>query len=303
MPLSQSEIKLDRAVGCLVGLAVGDAIGTTLEFSPRDSYSHITDMVGGGPFNLKAGQWTDDTSMALCLADSFLEKKQLDPSDLIERFVRWSENGENSCTGRCFDIGWTISNALDNFKATGNPFAGSEDPMSAGNGSLMRLAPVPIFYKNDLKQARLAARLQSETTHKAQECLDACEYFALLLFEAINGHNLEHVLQSRQLNLSSSISNIAKGSFKEKSRDEIKSSGYVVHTLEAALWSVYNSDSYEESVLCAANLGCDADTVAAVTGQLAGANWGVSGIPEHWLEKLAWRSHLEELATHLYSTN
>lgn len=140
----------DRAIGALLGLAVGDAVGTTLEFRARDSYEPLTDMVGGGPFGLQPGQWTDDTSMALCLADSLLEKGMLDQTDLMERFVRWWRHGENASTGRCFDIETTTANALAKFEATGNPVAGSIDPRSAGNGSIMRLAPVAIFYRQSV---------------------------------------------------------------------------------------------------------------------------------------------------------
>ena len=295
--------EIERSIGCLVVLAVGDAVETTLEFTDRGTYQHTNDMVGGGPFNLKAGHWTDDTSMALCLADSLLAENRLNPTDLCERFVRWWQNGENSCTGYCFDIGNATTNASSKFNFTGNPLAGSDHHRSAGIGSLMRLAPVPIFYSCDSNKARQAARAQSETTHLALECLDACEFYALLLVEAINGYDVDFVLRARQLNLSPNISNIARGSIKGKNRDEIKSIDYVVHTLEAALWAVHNTDSFEEAILVAAKLGHDADTVAAVKGQLSGALKGVSGIPEHWLEKLARRSHIEHLARQLHTRN
>ena len=132
------EVTRDKAIGALLGLAVGDAVGTTLEFKGRDTYHPLTGMVGGGPFNLSPGQWTDDTSMALCLADSLLACGKVDQRDLIKRFVRWQREGENSCTGRCFDIGSTVGNALVKFELYGNPVAGSTHPRAAGNGSLMR---------------------------------------------------------------------------------------------------------------------------------------------------------------------
>jgi ADP-ribosyl-[dinitrogen reductase] hydrolase len=139
----------DRAAGALVGLAVGDALGTALEFSERDTDAPLTGMVGGGPFGLRPGEWTDDTAMALCLADSLLARRGLDQRDLIARFVRWWRAGENSCTGTCFDIGGTTRRALAVFERTGNPVAGSTNPQSAGNGSLMRLAPVAIYWHDD----------------------------------------------------------------------------------------------------------------------------------------------------------
>ena len=135
----------ERYRGCLLGLAVGDALGTTLEFCRPGSFTPITDMVGGGPFRLKPGQWTDDTSMALCLASSLTERGGFDARDQMERYVRWWREGYWSSTGRCFDIGNTTSAALSRFQKTGDPFAGSTDPHAAGNGSLMRLAPVPLF--------------------------------------------------------------------------------------------------------------------------------------------------------------
>lgn len=294
---------LERARGCLVGLAIGDAVGTTLEFCERDTYTHITDMPGGGPFDLEPGKWTDDTSMALCLADSLLEKNGFDPEDINRRFCRWWLEGENSSKDHCFDIGTTTSRALQNFMDSGNHWAGCDDPQSAGNGSIMRLAPIAIYFWRDDQQAKSAARLQSETTHRAAECLDACEYFASLLTESINGCSSKHVFRARQLNLSPSIARIAEGAFKHKDRDAISSKGYVVSTLEAALWAVYNSETFEEAILLAANLGNDADTVAAVVGQLAGALAGMGAIPEHWFEKLYRGAHIQSLATRLYSAD
>lgn len=293
----------DRAVGALVGLAVGDALGTTLEFTARDSVPRVTDLVGGGPFGLAAGQWTDDTSMALCLADSLVEggpERGLDPGDLMRRFVRWWKDGENSATGDCFDIGGTTAAALGRFERTGEPLAGSADPRSAGNGSLMRLSPVAVRWWNDLPAARAAARLQSRTTHGAEEAVEACAWFAELLVEAIGGAPADTVLRPREGRSGGRVAEIAAGSFREKTREEIASSGYVIHTLEAALWAVSRAESFREAVVEAVNLGDDADTVGAVTGQLAGARWGRSGIPESWLAKLAWRERLEGLAGRLF---
>lgn len=145
----EQDSRRDRARGALLGLAVGDALGTTLEFLPRDSYEPLSDIVGCGPFNLKPGEWTDDTAMALALGHSLLERGCLNELDLMEKFCDWHQNGRFSCTGTCFDIGITTGEALDSYRRTGNPLAGSTRESSAGNGSLMRLAPVPIRYWND----------------------------------------------------------------------------------------------------------------------------------------------------------
>ena len=152
-----------RFRGCLVGLAAGDALGTTLEFRPLGSFTPIGDMVGGGPFGLEPGQWTDDTSMALCLAASLIESEGFDPSDQMRRYVRWWREGDLSSTGRCFDIGNTTRYSLSRFVDTGEPYSGPIDPMSAGNGSLMRLAPVPMYFAADPCEAIVRSADSSRT--------------------------------------------------------------------------------------------------------------------------------------------
>jgi ADP-ribosyl-[dinitrogen reductase] hydrolase len=290
-----------RAIGALLGLAVGDALGTTLEFSQRDSRPLVKDMVGGGPFNLAPGQWTDDTSMALCLADSLITCEGLDQRDLMDRFVRWWQRGERAVTGRCFDIGVTTAAALERFIATGDPMAGMTEPSTAGNGSLMRLAPVAIRWHRDPATAASAARLQSQTTHGAPEAVEACSWFAELLVAAIGGEPKETLLLPRDLAASPGVSEIARGAWRHKGRESVRSSGYVLHTLEAALWCVHHSASFEEALLLAANLGEDADTVAAVTGQLAGALQGEEAIPAPWRKRLALSSEIAALARALYA--
>ncbi len=292
----------DRAVGCLLGLAVGDAVGTTLEFAARDDQPRITDMVGGGPFGLRPGEWTDDTSLALCLADSLLARDRLDQRDLMERFVRWWREGENSVTGRCFDIGATTKAALARFLDTGNPISGSSDPHSAGNGSIMRLAPVVLRWPGEPIAAISAARAQSVTTHAAPAAVEGCALLAEILLEAVDTGSKPVTLRPRR-SAEPSIDAVAKGAWRGKRREEVPSSGYVVHTLEAALWSVDRASSFAEAVLLAANLGDDADTVAAVTGQIAGALWGRSAIPGKWFERLAWRDKIEDKADRLLDTD
>lgn len=288
-----------RALGCLLGLAAGDAVGTTLEFSRRDHYPPLTDMVGGGPFHLRAGQWTDDTAMAIALGESLCACNGLDLQDLMDRFVAWYRQGRYSCTGTCFDIGMTTQFALQRFMKTGNPEAGNGSPRTAGNGSLMRLSPVPIFYHADLAAGVAVARRQSISTHGAVEAIDACAGYAEWLILAINGQSKDEVLAHAIPDLASAVAAVIGGSWRDKSRDQISSSGYVVHSLEAAIWSVANASGFKEAVLLAANLGDDADTVAAIAGQLAGALWGVEGIPADWLAKLAWRDEIERLGLRL----
>lgn len=299
-PDQGSAARRDRALGAMLGLAVGDALGTTLEFAPRDSKPRVTDIVGGGPFALEPGQWTDDTAMALALADSLIACGALDETDLMQRFVRWREEGAYSATGTCFDIGLTVSSALRRFKTTGDPLAGSTDPMSAGNGSLMRLAPIAVRYWSDPDTLREAAALQSRTTHGAPEAVSACVAYAELLGEAIAGLPHAEILKPRKADHAGRIRPIMARSWSGKHREEIRGSGYVAHALEAALWCTARTGSFAEAVILAANLGEDADTTAAITGQLAGALYGMSGIPQDWLAKLAWRERIEGAARELF---
>jgi ADP-ribosylglycohydrolase len=300
----------DRFIGCLTGLAVGDALGTTLEFEHPGTFEPIEDMVGGGPFELEAGQWTDDTSMALCLADSLLACGGFDPADQMRRYVRWWRTGHRSSRpGSCFDIGNTVWSALARFEATGEPFAGSTDERSAGNGSLMRLAPVPLFYALNPLHAIDRAADSSRTTHGAAEAVDACRYFAALLVGALRGESKSMLLSDAfdpigttwdNLPLAPRIRAIAAGSYKHKNAAMIRASGYVVHTLEAALWAFHASSTFKEGALLAVNLGEDADTTGAVYGQLAGAFYGAAAIPQGWRDRLYEGDAIRELAIQLY---
>jgi len=295
----------DRAIAALLGLAVGDAVGTTVEFQSPGSFSPVSDMVGGGPFNLQAGQWTDDTSMALCLADSLVESRGFDPSDQAERYCRWWQEGYLSPTGKCFDIGNTTRTALAKHRNEGKAYCGSTAPKSAGNGALMRLAPVAVAYANRPATAIVLAGESSRTTHGATESIDACRYFAGILCGLITGAGKNDVLASMYSpvpglwdveSLAPGIQTIAAGSFKEKSPPVIRGAGYVVACLEAALWAFHTTDSFEDAILAAVNLGDDADTTAAVCGQVAGACYGRSGIPQGWLGRLAMRSEIQSMA-------
>lgn len=298
-----------RYRGALLGMAAGDATGTTLEFYPPGSFTPITDMVGGGPFKLKKGQWTDDTSMALCLGHSLVICRGFDARDQMQRYCNWYRQGYMSSTGVCFDIGNTVKAALHLFESNGEPFAGSTEAMTAGNGSLMRLAPVPLVYALDPVRAIEMAAQSSRTTHGAAVAVDACRYFAALLLGALLGETKQTLLGDHyspvpgywQGNpLVAEIDAIACGSFRNKP-PFIKGTGYAAKSLEAALWAFDNSESFKDGCLLAANLGDDADTTAAIFGQLAGAFYGADGIPQDWLTCLAQRNSIEQLADDLHS--
>lgn len=293
----------ERFQGCLLGLASGDALGTTVEFKAPGTFSPVQDIVGGGPFNLTIGQWTDDTSMALCLAESLITCQGFDVRDQMERYTRWWQEGHLSSTGRCFDIGNTVAGALRQFSQTGNPLAGSIDPHRAGNGSLMRLAPVPMFFAAEPENAIRMSGESSKTTHGAETCVDACRYYGGLIVGALRGTEKEHLLSPcyspaaeiwQQEPLCPEIEAIACGSYQHKQPPAIIGSGYVVQSLEAALWAFANSITFAEGALLAVNLGNDADTTGAIYGQLAGAWYGEMAIPKAWRSCLA---HLDLISS------
>lgn len=297
----------DRARGALLGLAVGDALGASIEFSGPGPHQHCR-MEGGGPFHLQPGQWTDDTSMALCLAVSLVECRGFNARDQMMRYQRWRDEGYLASNGICFDIGNTTSRALDIFAETGEPFAGPSDVFSAGNGSLMRLAPIPLFYHRSARQAVHYAAESSRTTHGARAAVDACRYYAGLIIGALEGASREELLAPlyspvpglwQEAPLDESIAAIAAGSFLHKQPPQIRGNGYVVNSLEAALWAFASSSSFRQGCLLAVNLGEDADTTGAVYGQLAGAYYGVQSIPQDWLEPLAQREFITGLADKL----
>ncbi|MEA2285073.1 MAG: hypothetical protein QOJ21_1116 [Solirubrobacteraceae bacterium] len=299
----------DRFRGALLGLAAGDAVGTTVEFSPPGTFAPITDMTGGGPFRLPAGAWTDDTSMALCLAESLVERRGFDPVDQLERYVRWYREGYLSSTGTCFDIGNATRAALQRFERTGEPFPGSADPDAAGNGPLMKLAPVALAYAGDPRQAVRFAGESALTTHGAPQAVDAARYFAGLLVGALSGSGVGELLHGGVFEpvtgiwddapLHPEVAEVAAGSFLRREPPEIRGTGYVVRALEAALWAMATARSFEDGVLAAVNLGDDADTTGAIHGQLSGAIHGAGAIPARWRERLVMRDRIEELADRL----
>ena len=299
----------DRYRASLLGLALGDALGAAVEFKPPGTFEPLKALNGGGPHQLKPGQWTDDTSMALCLADSLIENNGFDPVDQAKRYLRWWREGYNSSTGKCFDIGNVTAKALLEFERTQTPYCGPTDPQSAGNGCLMRLAPLVMFYARQPTNALLLAAQSTRITHGARECIDATRYFAALLAGALTGIAKPDLLAAhyslvahawQQQPLAPRIAEVAAGSFKQRQPPRIEGSGYVVRSLEAALWAFYNSDDFQTGSLLAANLGDDADTTAAIFGQLAGAHYGTSSLPKAWLARLHQREHLEKVADRLY---
>jgi ADP-ribosyl-[dinitrogen reductase] hydrolase len=298
----------DRYTGSLLGLAVGDALGAPIEFSPPGSFAPLTDMIAGGPFNLQRGQYTDDTTMALCLAESLLEKCSFDPVDQLQRYVRWYRQGYHSSTGTCFDIGNTTRASLHDFERTGQPFR-APGGLKGGNGAIMRLAPVAMAFANRPAEAIHLCGESARTTHNFSECVDTCRLLGALIVGALVGERKERLLSPgyapveglwEQQTLTPAVQEISLGSYQRKQPPSIRGGGLTTESLEAALWAFYHSSSYEEGVLMAVNLGDDADSTGAVFGQLAGAYYGLPAIPERWLDALWSRPLITDYAQKLY---
>ena len=293
---------LSRARGALVGLAVGDALGTTNEFQPAGSFEPITDMVGGGVFDLEPGQWTDDTSMALCLADSLLAQGRYDSFDVMERYDRWRKDGYRSSTGTCFDIGNQVMRSLWDFEVNQRVPRTAQRTTSAGNGAIMRLAPVVIagFEHREIREIVATAGLSARETHYSVEAEAATEVFAALLVGALLGWAPEHIINVGWASTGPSFDEVAARVIStdpaERAAWEKDTSGYIVHGLRLAVHGLLDFGSFEEAVLAIANLGGDADTNAAIYGQLGGAYFGVEAIPASWRSTLHQGEEIDELA-------
>lgn len=281
-------------------------MGASVEFETPGTFAEVTGFRAGGPHGLAAGEWTDDTSMALGLADSIAEAGW-DLNDQAERYLAWWRTGAYSVNGRVFDIGVTTSASLCRFLETGDArTSGNSSPHASGNGSIMRLAPVPITYapllfdRLDILVERAVE--SSRPTHGSPQCLSGCAYFAVVLAGLVQGLPRGEVLDPRWpplrrlreiFPLHPEIEEVARGSFRHKKPPDIRGSGYVVKSLEAALWAFHDAADFREAVLRAVNLGDDADTTGAVCGQLAGACWGEANIPVEWRDGLAGREMLD----------
>ena len=290
-----------RAEACLLGLACGDAVGATVENCLRGYFTPLDDMIGGGQHCLKKGQWTDDTAMTLCLGESLIHCSGFNALDQMNRYLRWATEGYNSSRSYPIGLGKTVRDALSKFRDTGEPYSGSVDSRNSGNGSLMRLAPIPIYYANNEDDAVQYAELNSRTTHASPECIASCQYLTILIITALPGLHDKTSLLTRNPNfkIPDALLPIVNNEFKNKSIDQIKGSGYVVESLEAALWSFWNTDNFRDAILTAANLGDDADTTAAICGQLAGAYYGMEDIPLDWIESLHRSVDIRNLACQL----
>jgi len=293
-------LQKNKIIGSLIGLAVGDALGAPYEFK-RPPYNINENYINGGVHNVSIGEWTDDTSMALCLAQSLIDKNGFDAKDQMDKYLSWHEDGYFSTRLECFDIGNTVARALASYKNTDEPFSGIAGDNNAGNGSLMRLAPIALYYYQDKEALIKYAAQSSQTTHKSELAVDACIYYAQLIAGALKGIAKEKLLSSTFVDSSQyrqEIKNVVNGSFKQDK--EYAPTGYVVDTLETVLHSFYKYDTFEKGLLYVVSLGYDTDTVGAVYGQLAGAYYGYEAIPKRWTSKLIHHNTILKMAEELY---
>ena len=281
---------INRLKGTFYGLIVGDALGGPLEFKDRDTRPLLTEMAEIKHFDLPPGSWSDDTSMMLCIAESLTitGKGEQDRVDQLNRFTEWWRNGYNSVNGECFDIGGTVKTALRRFKFFKEPVALTDDEMFQGNGSLMRLAPVPMMFWYDVERAGIESALSSETTHANSLCKDICKLFGKMVARAIQGVNKEEILATDRTSTEydALLVPILEQAYRSKRRDEIQSSGWALHTIETVLWAFANTDNFEDGLILVINLAGDADTNGAIYGMIAGAHYGYDAIPQRWVGDL-----------------
>lgn len=295
------DISRDKAIGSLIGLAIGDAMGAPYEFQPH-GYKVIDHYITGGIHNVSTGEWTDDTSMALCLAQSLIDRKGFNAKDQMDKYLSWSEDGYFCTRKHCFDIGNTVSKALQKYKESTYPYSGLEGDHNSGNGSLMRIAPIAIMYHNNQDDLIKYAAKSSQTTHRSQLAVDACIVYAQLIAGAINGISKEKLLSKEFINrenIRKEILKIIDGSYKEEK--EFKATGYVLHTLESALMAFYKYDNFEDGLLHVISIGDDTDTVGAVYGQLAGAYYGYGVIDKKYKIELQQHDMIYSIAEKLYT--
>lgn len=297
----------------VLGLAIGDALGVPVEFKKRSTLQAdpVTDLREFGSHYQPMGTWSDDTSMTLATVDSL--KNGVDLSDVMQRFYNWYRNAEYTAGNRVFDVGIATSHALTRFHQGIAPAkCGGTDEWDNGNGSLMRILPAAVYCHEKLREASIAQKFAfiddvSSLTHAHRRSRIGCEIYAFLVWAILETPTKDAIRTGLEQAKAwyeenpdleaAAYSRLFAPNFADFPEDEINSSGYVVSTLEAAVWCLLNSNSYEECVLKAVNLGDDTDTVGAVAGGLAGLLYGKAGIPEKWLEKLRRREYIEELCS------
>lgn len=312
--MTESEKNIEHIKSALFGVAVGDALGVPVEFLSRETVrkNPVTEMTGYGTYHLPPGTWSDDSSLTFCLAEALTQ--DFDLNLIAQNFVRWAHEDFWTARGDVFDIGIATRKAISRIAAGEKPeFTGGTDASSNGNGSLMRILPL-LFYLLDkpLNQRFEIIKMVSSITHGHIRSIIACFYYLEFARKIIEGNDKFGIYQSLQTEITAFLISISipvdqisffdrllKHNIFELNDDEIFSSGYVLHTLEAAVWCLLTTNTFTDAVLKAVNLGEDTDTTAAVTGGLAGLLYGWQNIPEKWLNQLARIDDIEDLAVRL----
>ncbi|MCL2509871.1 MAG: ADP-ribosylglycohydrolase family protein [Methanomassiliicoccaceae archaeon] len=306
----------DKIIAGIMGICVGDALGVPVEFKRRESLANhpVTDMRGYGTYNQPPGSWSDDTSMTLCLMDSLTEG--LDYEEIMKKFMEWIHFGKYTPHGRLFDIGMATKRALDRYYDGVAPLScGGILESENGNGSLMRILPL-AFYLRSRYGSRYTDNLEaydiihdvSSLTHAHKRSLVACGIYMSIVERLLDGVDLKEGIRwgigkARSVYEENSeyaselhyFERLFEDRFADLPQDLINSTGYVLDTLEAAIWCLLNTGSYEECVLKAVNLGEDTDTVAAVAGGLAGLYYGYDAIPQKWVDQIVRADYIKEL--------
>lgn len=298
--LSAARNLRDRFVGSMLGLAIGDALASATQFRNPGTFTQVGDLLGGGPFDLPRGAWSDDTSMALCLAESLLEIGSFDPRDQVDRYRRWQQQGHLSATGQCLGITASTAKALAQAGWRRQLFSGSHDPNQLDPEVLSRVAPVVMFYFAQASDAVTFASEQSRTTCQAPGAMEACKVLAASLHEALSGKPKSLVLAPGADTLDlAALRTPAASIASSGGKSPNPRAGNVLEALDAALWAFRSTDNFRDGALKAANLGANSDVVTAVYGQLAGAHYGVAAIPATWRTSLANKDLIEGLADRL----
>lgn len=276
---------MQRLKDAVYGALVGDALGVPFEFLPRGSFL-ASDMIGYGTHNQPPGTWSDDSSMILATCSSIKKKGRADCANIMDRFYQWYSHGEYTAGGSVFDIGVTTASALKKYELGIDPLlCGANSVGANGNGSLMRIIPLAFL---DVPNETI--RNVSKLTHAHEISLRACEIYVHIAKQILDGKRLAYIISDLTYEKPFDRLKLLPG----LDREEIMSTGYVVHTLEAALWCLSHTESYRECVLEAVNLGDDTDTTAAVAGALAGLVYGYENIPTEWIEKLKNKSLIDK---------
>lgn len=293
----------DRYLGAMVGLAVGDALGTSTQYKKPGSFTAIGDMLGGGPFDLPRGAWSDDTAMALCLAESLAETEGFNPRDQVDRYTRWQQQGYLSATGQCVGITGSTSKALAMAKWRRQVFSGSHDPHQLDPEVLSRVTPAVLFFFANPTEAVTMAGDTARTTCQSPAAIEACRFLGAVVYSALLGSPKAGILSpSHELIEPGSLkTNVAAVAQRAGQPDTGKTprAGNVVDSLEAALWAFRTTSNFRDGALRVANLGSNSDVAAAAFGQIAGAHYGIGGIPGAWRNSLMEKELISGLADRL----